>query len=57
MVLTVIHKRSNPALTGGWFVEAFSFVRKLLFLRKFNTCIKNDRIVKTFAGQGLSALA
>lgn len=38
-------------------MEAFSFVRKLLFLRKFNSCLKNDRFVKTFARQVLSALA
>jgi hypothetical protein len=56
MAITVIHNRSNAVLTGGRFVEAFSFVRKLLFLRKFNSCIKNDRFVKTFADQVFSAL-
>ena len=33
-------------------MELFSFVRKLLICRKFNTCLKNDQLVKSFADQG-----
>jgi hypothetical protein len=41
----------------GDFVEPFSFVRKLLICRKFNTCLKNDQFVKSFADQGFCAFA
>ena len=32
-------------------MELFSFVRKLLFFRKFNDCVKNDQLSKSCATQ------
>jgi hypothetical protein len=47
--MTVIHNRSIEAAAKGSFVERFSSVRKLLICRKFNTCIKSEQFVKSFA--------
>jgi hypothetical protein len=47
--MTVIHNGSIGGAISGPFVERFSLVRKLLICRKFNTCIKSEQFVKSFA--------
>jgi hypothetical protein len=56
-VLTVIHNGPVGRALSTDFVKFCGFVRKLLFLQKFNSCIKSEQIVKPAAKRILCTFA